>query len=118
MLRDQLDEFLPKLTEMMQKKNFKESAEYKDLISSILTIEQEISDRMVNVQTMIDEQTRGEAARLSVLFFDADVPLLPNQLRYMARQMSQILRLRSNEPTMDFVEERDTVNFDEQEPLE
>lgn len=72
---------------------------------------------MVNVQTMVDEKTRGEAARLSVPFFDADVPLLPSHLRYMARQMSQILRLRSNEPSLDFVEEREAVNFDEQ-PLE
>ena len=84
------------------------------MVREILVIEKEISDNVSDVRSrMIDEKIRGEGAKLATPFFDPEVPLLPGHLRYMARQLSMILRIRQYECLEDLSEERDAVNFDE-----
>ena len=98
------------------KGGIKEDKEYQTIVRKILAVEKSIKDDIIDASHgTIDEHKRGLAAQYSVPFFDSDVPLLPSHMRYIARQLSQIKRLRK----IDFPngeemsEERDSVNFDE-----
>lgn len=83
---------------MKDKKNYQDDPEYKAIVREVLVIEKEISEIVAQVQSrMIDEKTRGEAAKFATPFFDPDVPLLPKHLRYIARQLDMTLRLRKHE---------------------
>jgi len=101
-LREKLDSYIPKLRAKIQSsKDYKNDQEYKGLVADMQFLEAALEEKLSQDQPMIDEEIRGRAAKYEATPEPAAAPLLPKHLRYMARQLSQILLIRKYDPAVD-----------------
>ena len=99
-LREKLDAYMPKLREQLSgKKSVGNNKEAMSLIDEIELMESQLNQQMSQDGTTIPEDIRGRAAGITAsLVGDStkDAPLAPIHLRYIARQLKQILIARQH----------------------
>ena len=96
-LREELDSYIPKIRERIDKagKDYRKDPEYRRLSESLKVMELSLKEALLDGNP-IDEEVRAEAAALVKGQTEEVLPLLPIHLRFMARQLKQILVMRKH----------------------